>query len=46
MHTSIGYKEFGFDFNKLKKASNEEILNGILNNKHYFSIDGDYFVYK
>lgn len=39
-------KEFGFDFTKLKKVSNEEILNGILNNKHYFSIDGDYFVYE
>ena len=39
-------KEFGFDFNKLRKVSNEEILNGILNNKHYFAIDGDYFIYE
>lgn len=39
-------KEFGFDFNKLRKVSNEEILNGILNNKHYFAIDGEYFIYE
>ena len=39
-------KKFGFDFTKLKKVSNEEILNGILNNKHYFVIDGDYLVYE
>lgn len=39
-------KEFGFDFNKLRKVSNEEILNGILNNKNYFVIDGDYFIYE
>ena len=39
-------KEFGFDFNKLKKVSNEEILNGILNNKHYFAINGDYLIYE
>ena len=29
-----------------QKVSNEEILNGILNNKHYFAIDGDYFIYE
>ena len=39
-------KEFGFDFNKLRKVSNEEILNGILNNKHYFFIDGDYLIHE
>lgn len=39
-------KEFGFDFTKLRKVSNEEILNGILNNKHYFAIDGDYLLYE
>lgn len=39
-------KEFGFDFSKLRKVSNEEILNGILNNKHYFAIDGEYFIYE
>ena len=39
-------KEFGFDFSKLRKVSNEEILNGILSNKHYFAIDGDYFIYE
>ncbi len=37
-------KEFGFDFNKLRKVSNEEILNGILKNKHYFAIDGEYLI--
>ena len=35
---------FGFDFNKLRKVSNEEILNGILKNKHYFAIDGEYLI--
>ena len=39
-------KEFGFDFNKLRKVSNEEILNGILKNKHYFAIDGEYLIYE
>lgn len=39
-------KEFGFDFNKLRKVSNEEILNGILNNRHYFFIDGDYLIHE
>ena len=38
-------KEFGFDFKKLKKVTNEEILNGILTNKHYFVIEGDYLVF-
>ena len=38
-------KEFGFDFKKLKKVTNEEILNGILTNKNYFVIDGDYLLF-
>ena len=38
-------KEFGFDFKKLKKVTNEEILNGILTNKHYFVIEGDYLIF-
>ena len=37
-------KEFGFDLDKLRKVSNEEILDGILNNKHYFVIDGEYLI--
>lgn len=37
-------KEFNFDFKKLRKVSNEEILNGILKHKHYFAIDGEYFI--
>ena len=39
-------KDFGFDFNKLTKVSNKDILNGVLNNKSYFCINGDYLYYE
>ena len=38
--------DFGFDFNKLTKVSNKDILNGVLNNKSYFCINGDYLYYE
>lgn len=39
-------KKFEFDFTKLRKVTNEEIIDGILNNKHYFAIDGEYYIYE
>ena len=39
-------KKFEFDFTKLRSVTNEEIIDGILNNKHYFAIDGEYYIYE
>ena len=39
-------KKFEFDCTKLRSVTNEEIIDGILNNKHYFAIDGEYYIYE